>query len=472
MGRTGDKIDYSLRLQKNVERKILGDIISTLNFFDSVENYRYIGFGSFYYKDFILLHEKFNIHSGISVEIDKRFYAQKNEIIRRHTYYLNNILGEFASDLKKWCAENLQAHNIKLSKDDVERILDIKSREIFDWYWNNVCDTKTAFSGMNVIKTNKYDFYNLEKDLAEEKEKICNNIKKFLSDYFVVKTEINCDSLDYLISCIPMPIEQLFVADDYIKYIKEGFTNRYKYNTPFGFIEIIHNELIDAYNLIKWSQSINNIIWLDYDEFISDLQMTGLEKSIMNANRGDLIIFSTSMGTDDKYRCSSLNALRKETGKIAEDVLLKNCNDKYIPFEMRKIVRDIISSAISQKNITRPDNTDEYYFQPIVELTYADGMPMYTYGGLICNKKDNCKDNNFPASRLMNQIWFPKENEIFQIYVPAFTRKELNAINQLLPQKSETEIAEEFPFIEKKNIKKYIDIWRYYPNYLEVDGYV
>ncbi len=472
MGQTGDKIDYSLRLQKNVERKILGDIIRTLDFFGSIDKYRYIGFGSFYFKDFILLHEKFNIQSGISIEQDKRFYAQKDTIIRRHTDYLDIVLGRFSSEMEKWRIDTLQVRNVKLNKEDVERILSIKSQEIYEWFWARVCDAKAGISDMNVIKTPKYDFYDLEKDLEGEAERICGNIKLYLSDFFRIETTGSCDNVDHLVKAMPMPSEELFVPDEYIEYIKEGFTNRYKYNKPFGFIKIIQDELIDAYNLISWSPDIRNIFWLDYDKFINDSQLSGLEKSIKNANHGDLIIFSTSMGTSDVCRCDSLNALREESGRIADEVLLKNCNDKGIPFIIRKIVCDVIKSAMSYKNTTRPENTSEFVFQPIVELTYADGMPMYTYGGVICNTEDDCTVSDFPASRLVNQKWYPKEDSIFRIYVPAITHKELNAINQMLPQKSASEIAEEFPYIERKNIEKYIEIWRYYPNYLEVDGYV
>lgn len=73
MGRNNsfEKINYSLRPAKSVERKIIMKFCSHLRPFDSVENYHYIGFGSIYYSDFILFHKNLNISKMSSIEFER-----------------------------------------------------------------------------------------------------------------------------------------------------------------------------------------------------------------------------------------------------------------------------------------------------------------------------------------------------------------------------------------------------------------
>jgi len=63
-------INYSLRPAKNIERKMLCDTFRRLSYFDKIESYRYIGFGSTYFSDFILFHKALDIRDMMSIEKD------------------------------------------------------------------------------------------------------------------------------------------------------------------------------------------------------------------------------------------------------------------------------------------------------------------------------------------------------------------------------------------------------------------
>ncbi|MEF3695694.1 O-methyltransferase [Desulfolutivibrio sp.] len=71
------KINYALRPAKCIERKMLCESFVKLSPFGQVEKYRYVGFGSTYFSDFILFHKSLNICNMISIEKDthnkKRF---------------------------------------------------------------------------------------------------------------------------------------------------------------------------------------------------------------------------------------------------------------------------------------------------------------------------------------------------------------------------------------------------------------
>lgn len=71
------KINYGLRPSKAVERKMLCEAFRKLYVFGKLELYRYIGFGSTYFSDFILFHKALGIKNMLSIEKDienrKRF---------------------------------------------------------------------------------------------------------------------------------------------------------------------------------------------------------------------------------------------------------------------------------------------------------------------------------------------------------------------------------------------------------------
>jgi hypothetical protein len=67
-GRSFERINYGLRPAKNIERKMLCEALHRLSAFGHLETYRYIGFGSTYFSDFILFHKSLGITAMVSIE--------------------------------------------------------------------------------------------------------------------------------------------------------------------------------------------------------------------------------------------------------------------------------------------------------------------------------------------------------------------------------------------------------------------
>ncbi|HGB1823876.1 TPA: O-methyltransferase, partial [Salmonella enterica subsp. enterica serovar Bahrenfeld] len=70
MANTGRKIDYRIRPAKNIERKMIRDVLLRLSPFGIFSDYQYIGFGSKYFTDFIIMHKYLGIDDMISIEGD------------------------------------------------------------------------------------------------------------------------------------------------------------------------------------------------------------------------------------------------------------------------------------------------------------------------------------------------------------------------------------------------------------------
>lgn len=70
-----EKINYLLRLKKQIERKMMIDLIKKFSEALPISDYRYVGFGSPYFADFIMFHKYLNINKMTSLE-----YLQKKKM--------------------------------------------------------------------------------------------------------------------------------------------------------------------------------------------------------------------------------------------------------------------------------------------------------------------------------------------------------------------------------------------------------
>jgi len=70
MSNSGRKINYMLRPAKNIERKMIRDAAACLVSEFGPDSYRYVGFGSKYFTDFIGFHKYLHIDDMVSIESD------------------------------------------------------------------------------------------------------------------------------------------------------------------------------------------------------------------------------------------------------------------------------------------------------------------------------------------------------------------------------------------------------------------
>lgn len=66
------KINYSLRPAKAIERKMLCEGFRRLNEFAALDSYRYVGLGSTYFSDFVMMHKSLGLTDMISIEKDSQ----------------------------------------------------------------------------------------------------------------------------------------------------------------------------------------------------------------------------------------------------------------------------------------------------------------------------------------------------------------------------------------------------------------
>lgn len=63
-----ERVNYTLRPAKAVERKMLCEVFRRLTHFASLDTYRYVGFGSPFYSDFLLFHRALGLKQMVNIE--------------------------------------------------------------------------------------------------------------------------------------------------------------------------------------------------------------------------------------------------------------------------------------------------------------------------------------------------------------------------------------------------------------------
>lgn len=81
---SGRVVNYSVRPAKNIERKMIRDLLLRMQPFGELSNYAYVGFGAKYFVDFILFHKHLHISDMVSIEKD---------VVNRDRYEFNKPFG-------------------------------------------------------------------------------------------------------------------------------------------------------------------------------------------------------------------------------------------------------------------------------------------------------------------------------------------------------------------------------------------
>ena len=154
-GGSSEKINYFLRLKKQIERKIFIETFQLLHPKINISDYRYFGLGSIYFVDFILFHKYLHINKMISIEGDP------DELKRASFNKPYDFIDLFPS----------------MSTKFLERDIDWKEK-LFIWLdydlWLESESAKIFTRDINIVARNakRYDFFLISIDCrVDDKEK-------------------------------------------------------------------------------------------------------------------------------------------------------------------------------------------------------------------------------------------------------------------------------------------------------------
>ncbi|RLA84702.1 MAG: hypothetical protein DRG78_00660 [Epsilonproteobacteria bacterium] len=194
-----EKINYSLRPAKSIERKMILQFCMRLLPFTFVDRYHYIGFGSIYYSDFILFHKNLNITKMSSIEFERNESRAKFNLpyncIELYAGNSNKILSSLVNKEEKsilWLDYDSPLSNSAL--DDIQTfsgqsssgsMLLITVNANSD---NNECiqdDSKKLFSyrlEQLITRVSKNKIPDISKSIDLNQKNLCNLYRKIITN--------------------------------------------------------------------------------------------------------------------------------------------------------------------------------------------------------------------------------------------------------------------------------------------------
>lgn len=251
---------------------------------------------------------------------------------------------------------------------------------------------------------------------------------------------------------------------------------RFLFNRPFKNIKMMFEASNQALPKIKWAKE-RTILWLDYDDRLKKEMLEDIGTFFARACSGSMIIVSVNAN----HWSLPPNSGSKRVAQLGEDVgegrVFPGITEKdlindeqnnvwNVPRTFRRIILNEIEDALAKRNA----GGDQMMFLPLFNFIYRDGAVMMTIGGLLYNKVDSqriatCKFQELAFIRTDNDPL--TDGNPYRIQVPFITFREMRQLDSQLPvRNSRSAVARVVPGTE---IQIYQDIYRYFPNFAEVE---
>ncbi|WP_296557933.1 O-methyltransferase [uncultured Acetobacterium sp.] len=201
---TDMKINYYLRQQKTIERRMFCHLFSSINRLFDLHHYQYIGMGAKYFADFLLFHREFGFKKMVSIEADNE-NTQKYEFnkplncIEMQYGYSSEVLPKlnWTETIRSivWLDYDSQLNKSML--EDIETIISkLPSGSMFFFSFNSSWPTPTtnwAKARENFLRKKLEEYYPTSltsKDFAEKNKHFtqCRPINNTIDNAISIRT--------------------------------------------------------------------------------------------------------------------------------------------------------------------------------------------------------------------------------------------------------------------------------------------
>ncbi len=241
---------------------------------------------------------------------------------------------------------------------------------------------------------------------------------------------------------------------------------RYEFNKPLKCIQMWYGSTNEVLPQISGFDQKMNLVWLDFDDVFGESMLYDLETICRNIKIGSMFFMSCNYSYRGGTQSEKRESFRDCVGNFFDEGIKKtDYTNKRMPYVIKKVIDNQIRRIIDLRNRTERGMTIEY--MQLLFLTYQDGAPMMTIGGILVDEELKIKINQ---SRLISKyIFISDSEEVFSIEIPNLTNKEIQLILKNLPISIEEfqEHEQEFYGIGFDEICKFERIYRYYPYYSE-----
>lgn len=243
---------------------------------------------------------------------------------------------------------------------------------------------------------------------------------------------------------------------------------RFEYNKPFSCIDLKWGDSTEVLLDIDWAGK--KILWLDYDETLQPYMFEDIDTIFSNAEPGSFYFFTCNSSLP-KFFDKIKNAYKVDEFKaefanyVPFDLSPEMLTGNRTPYLIRNMITTRIHHILEQRNSILSDD-DKLVYNQMFFISYRDGAPMFSTGGMINRKKDikALKD-----TKVFSLPYVRTQGDLLDIESPVLTNSEIDLINSHLPKiKSRFLRLRKLKFIPMDQLEKYHNIYRYYPSFVEI----
>ena len=234
---------------------------------------------------------------------------------------------------------------------------------------------------------------------------------------------------------------------------------RIELNKPFSTIKVVRGKSTEKLPDLHLEKP--SIVWLDYDNELSDWMFTDASIILNRLPVGGVFITScnsTLNGEDDMpMKAAKLKELFGDL--VPQDVATDCCTPENAPATIRRMFMNICLKVVDG----RRKKGSNIRFQPLYNIVYADGgARMFSFGGVVLDDEttlDNLNVSHFP---------FINTESPFVIQVPNLTLREIIYINQYIDDDESLRKIVNEGIVKQSALQDYLKIYKYMPNYFDV----
>lgn len=243
---------------------------------------------------------------------------------------------------------------------------------------------------------------------------------------------------------------------------------RFQFNKPFSCIDLKWGSTTEVLPTINFDNKA--IVWLDYTDSLRPYMLEDIEIITTNIKPDSFFILSINCQLQ-RYFNRNTNEYDVEKFKVdfGDDCLfdlesgMLTINNSYLLY--RRIINEKIDQILSLRNAGL-SKKEQLIYQQLLLITYKDGAPMFTTGGVFIQQKDLKTFNK----RKLNKLGFiRRDSSVFDLYSPVLSAQEIDFLNSSLPNSKHNFLNKKsLNFIPTEDRKQYFDNYRYFPSYVEI----
>jgi len=310
---------------------------------------------------------------------------------------------------------------------------------------------------------NSFNKFNYELRPAKFAER-----RMLLSSLQEICNKIGLDKYDYIGLSSPFYTDfKLFHKELHINNLVsiegsqiENIKDRMEFNRPYKCIEISMG--MSTKVLIQQNWKNKKIVWLDYDDSLDMFMFDDIEILFKNLVPKSLYLITCN---SQLKRYDKESFKEKFKGLVPFNISNKDFASEYSNLTLRNMFTKHINRIINERNLTLPEDEHLAFYQ-IYFFKYQEnrGARMFTLGGIVDYKNQSFSTSDFNLDRFE----FIKTSDVpYEIKVPNLTVREVDFLNQQLPDKT-TNLINNMKFLPQEDVENYSKLYKYLPNYLDV----